>query len=241
MYPDDSIQFLVEPWWVPAEGSQIQRGRLITTLVPYPDMKPHRLVPEGRGDDARQHQRALFRIEQFRIGDPTHVAGILPVAGLPPHQGESYLVRRGKIRPAVVLSTGGPEVARAQGSARWQTAHTIVVSPFYGADAGGTRGGWHPAFVERIRRAEYPQYVCDRLPITGAEESILRLDHVFAIGADPAGYYHYPFQLSPEALTVMDDWLRWLFTGELDPDSVLGMVRAELSKLQGGAAGPSQS
>src|SRR5207245_1659934 len=69
--------------------------------------------------------------------------------------------------------------------------------PFYGADAGGTRSGWHPPFVERIRRAEYPQYVWDKLPITGATESILRLDHVFALGADPAGYYHYPFQLSP--------------------------------------------
>jgi hypothetical protein len=239
MYPDDSVQFLVEPWWIPAEGAQIQRGRLINTLVPYPDMKPHRLVPEGRGGDARQHQRALFRIEEFRIGDPPQVAGVLPVAGLPLHQGESYLVRRGKVRPAVVLSTAGPELARGQGAARWQTAHTVIIAPFYGADAGGTRGGWHPTFVERIRRAEYPQYVWDKLPITGATESILRLDHMFALGADPAGYYHYPFQFSPDALTVIDHWLRWLLTGDIDPESVLGMMRAELSRLPGGAGAPS--
>lgn len=66
-------------------------------------------------------------------------------------------------------------------------------------------------------------------------ESILRLDHLFALGADPAGYYHYPFQLSPEGLAVMDDWLRWLCTGDLDPESVLAMMRSELSKLHRGA------
>jgi hypothetical protein len=219
---------------VPAEGAQIQRGRLIATLVSYPEMKPHRLIPEGRGDDARQHQRAVFRIEEFRIGDAPQVGGVLPVAGLPLHQGESYVVRRGKIRPVVVLSTGGPELHRAPGAARWQTSHTVIVAPFYGADPGGTRGGWHPAFVDRIRRAEYPQYVWDTLPITGATESILRLDHLFALGADPASYRYYPFRLSSDALAVLDDWLQWLFTGDLDPDTVLGMMRTELSNRSTG-------
>lgn len=236
MYPDDSVQYLVEPWWIPAEGGQIQRGRLINTLAPYPDMKPHRLIPEGRGDDARQHQRALFRIEEFRLIDPPQILGVLPVAGMPLHPGENYSVHRGKIRPAVVVSTGGPDVPRTQGAARWQTAHTLIVAPFYGAEAGGTRGGWHPTFVERIRRAEYPQYMWDKLPITGAAESILRMDHLFAMGADPAGYSHYPFQLSPEALSVMDDWLHWLLNGALAQDSVLALVRTELSKLQGGSS-----
>jgi hypothetical protein len=234
MYPDDSIQFLVEPWWIPAEGAQIQRGRLISTLVAFPDMKPHRLVPEGRGDEVRQHDRALFRIEEYRIGDPQRRADVLPVAGLPLHPGESYAVHRGKVRPAIVLSTGGPEVPRPRGAARWQTAHTFLVAPLYGADAGGTRGGWHPTFVERIRHAEYPQYVWDKLPITGAAESILRLDHVFALGADSAGLHHCPFPLSPDALNVIDDWLHWLLTGDLDPESVLAMMRIACSNLPGG-------
>ena len=32
-------------------------------------MKPLRLVPEGRGADARQHDRALFRLEPYRISE----------------------------------------------------------------------------------------------------------------------------------------------------------------------------
>lgn len=234
MYPDDSVQYLVEPWWVPADAGRIERGRLVRTLVPYPEMKPHRLIPEGRGDDARQHTRANFRIEPYRIGDPPPAVGVLPVAGLPLREGETYSVHRGKVRPTVVLSTSGPEIPRgiAGGRERWQSAHTLLVAPFYGADPGGTRGGWPADFVGRIKRAEYPQYVWDKLPVTGSTESILRLDHVFPIGIDPAGYQPYPFRLSPDALAVMDVWLRWLFAGDLDPDSILGMVRPELAKLQ---------
>ena len=234
MYPDDSVQFLVEPWWVPAEGGRVERGRLIRTLVPYPEMKPHRLIPEGRGDDARQHTRASFRIEPYRIGDPPPPVGVLPVAGLPVRDGETYSVQRGKVRPAVVLSTGGPDVPReiAGGRERWQAAHALLVAPFYGADPGGNRGGWPEVFVNRIRRIEYPQYVWDKLPITGSTEAILRLDHVFPIGIDPAGYQLLPFKLSPEALAVIDDWCLWLLSNELDSESVLGMIRAELTKLQ---------
>src|SRR5262245_30668705 len=160
MYPDDSVQYLVEPWWIPATGAQIERGRLIRTLIPYPDMQPYRLIPQGRGDDARQHDTARFTIEAFRVGDPPPPIDLLPVAGLPSHPGETYSVHRGKIRPAVVLSTGGVPVPRnvSRGASRWQTSRTLLVAPFYGADPGGTRGGWHPLFVTRIRRAEYSQY-----------------------------------------------------------------------------------
>ena len=234
MYPEDSIQSLVEPWWTPAAGGKVERGRLIRALVPYPEMKPHRLIPEGRGSDARQHERATFRIEPFRIGDSTPPASMLPVAGLPVRPGETYSVHRGKVRPAIVLSTGGPEIPReiAGGRERWQAAHTILVAPFYGAESGGTRGGWPSAFVTRIKRVEYPQYVWDMLPITGSTDAILRLDHLFPIGADPAGYQTLPFQLSSDALAVLDDWSRWLYSGQLEPESILGMIRAEFQKLQ---------
>jgi hypothetical protein len=113
----------------------------------------------------------------------------------------------------------------------------LIVAPFYGADPGGTRGGWPEEFVNRIRRIEYPQYVWDKLPITGTTDSILRLDHLFPIGIDPAGYQLLPFKLSPDALAVIDDWCLWLLSNELDPKSVLGIIRAELSKLQDPAIG----
>ena len=233
MYPDDSVQSLTHEWWMADPSGTPMRGRLLWTFVPYPDMKPHRLIPEGRGEDARQHVRANFRIEPFRIGDPPPPAGTLPVAALPLRDGEVYYVQRGKIRPAVVISSGGADIPREirQGDQRWQSARTLLVAPFYGADPGGTRGGWPAPFVERIRRAEYPQYVWDKLPIGSVTESILRLDHIFPIGSDPAAYRLENFRLGDEALAFLDEWVEWLVTGTLPGDSLLASIREGLGNL----------
>ena len=234
MFPDDSIQSLTDDWWLNDSAQTIVRGRLIRTFVPYPEMKPHRLVPEDRGQNPRQHERAQFHLEAFRIGDPPPPVGTLPVAALPLRAGEIYFVQRGKVRPAVVLSTGGADVPSSirGGQERWQAARTVLVAPYYGADPGGTRGGWPAPFVDRIRRAEYPQYVWDRLPLPGGpSESILRLDHVFPVGADPAGFRVEPFRLSGEALQFVDDWLEWLILDALPENSLVRMVREEFAKL----------
>ena len=61
-------------------------------------------------------------------------------------------------------------------SASWQHRRALLVAPYYGVQADGTRAGWNPEFVSRIQRAEYSQYVWDRLPEGGLREgSILRL------------------------------------------------------------------
>jgi hypothetical protein len=113
-YPDDAVQTLTSTWWVEDKTEAIVRGRLLWTWVRYPEMEPYRLIPEGRGEDARQHARAHFRIETFRMGDPPRGIATLPVAALPIRDGETYLVQRGKRRPAIVISTGGVEVPREQ-------------------------------------------------------------------------------------------------------------------------------
>src|SRR5690606_28738201 len=139
--------------------------------------------------------------ETFRVGDPPKGVARLPVAALPIRDGETYMVGRGKRRPAIVVSTGGTPVLRElrQGQNRWQFAPTILVAPYYGADPSSTRGGWPASFVERIRRAEYPQYMWDLLPISdGKTESILRLDHIMPIGADPANWTATEYVLSDE-------------------------------------------
>src|SRR3989442_492275 len=96
-YPEASVHNLTGSWWETAPDKSVVRGRLINVVVPYPDMKPYRLVPEGRGDEAKQHTQAHYRIEEFRTGDPTRNVSVLPVAGLPLRNGETYLVRRGKM------------------------------------------------------------------------------------------------------------------------------------------------
>jgi hypothetical protein len=226
--PDDSIQYAVDPWWTRDDRGGPDRGRLLRALVPYPDQEPRRLVIEGRAE-AREHERALYRVEPFRAGATLPPAG-LPVAGMPQAPGEEFVVYKGKLRPVLVLSEGGPAIPAALrvGAARWPTAPTLLVAPYYGADQDGTRGGWRPDFVQRIRRAEYPQYIWDSLPIGGPRESILRLDHLFPIARNPAAFEVTEHRLTADALGIVDEWLRWLVTTVLVEGGLLADIRAEL-------------
>ena len=132
-------------------------------------------------------------------------------------------------------STGGFLVPRElrPGREHWQSAKSLLVAPFYGADPSTSRGGWPDPFVERIRRAEYPQYMWDVLPLSSSSSSIsiLRLDHIFAIGADPANWKAEPRVLSPNALSVIDSWINWLLTDQLPEDSTTAYLRAELPSV----------
>jgi hypothetical protein len=104
----------------------------------------------------------------------------------------------------------------------------LLVAPYYGVDRDGTRGGWRPDFVQRIRRAEYAQYIWDSLPVGGPKESILRLDHVFPIARNAAAFEVTEHRLTPDALGIVDEWLRWLTTTVLAEGGLLADIRAEL-------------
>ena len=138
-YPDDSIQSLLSPdpsWWVSVAGEALTRGSLVWAIVPYPEQKPFRLVPVGRGEDERQHTQAEYRLEEFRVGETPRQTSSLPVAALPLRGSEEYLVRRGKRRPCLVLASTDVrvDVSAARGQRRWQTALTRLVVPYYSAN-----------------------------------------------------------------------------------------------------------
>ena len=230
-YPEDSLQSLVGTWWTNRDSSDISRGQLLWAFVPHLDQEPLLLVSEGRTSPT-DHTRALYTIEPLKTNSPPRQP-ILPVAALPNFPGEVRTVHRAKQRPAVVISVGGSHVPRPlrTGGARWQTSPTMLIAPYYGIDRSGTRGGWKPEFVQRIRRCEYPQYMWDRLPLGRTDESILRLDHLQPIGTHPNAYEITPYCLSDEAMKILDEWLLWLLTGNLDATGVLLDVRQGLIDL----------
>lgn len=233
-YPEDSIQFFAGRWWEQIEPRALERGRFIWTFVAYPEPSPLRLTPKGR-DDSRDHHHAIVKIEPHRIGDPlTQDLDTLPAAALPVREGEAYFVSRGKIRPALVVSTGGTQVRRelVGRAAAWQVNRTALVAPYYGVEGDGTRGGWPEEFVKRIRRAEYPQYVWDILPGSRSEQgSIVRLDHLLPVSQHQEAYRLTEYRLSEEALGYVDDWLSWCLTGQLAEKSALAYLREELRRL----------
>lgn len=232
-YPDDCIQSYIGTWWVEDDTPQLARGRLVWAFVPHVDQQPFTLTPVGRAEPT-SHDKVTVKIEPLRAR-ADRPAPQLPIAALPLVQNEVRTVYRAKRRPVVVLSTGGPDVdpRLRPGTSRWQSAPTALVAPFYGADPGATRGGWRPEFVQRIRRCEYPQYVWDKLPLSGATESILRLDHLQPIGRHHDSFDMTPYRLSGDALNILDDWLQWLLTEKLSTDAILREVREALLGLPG--------
>ena len=229
-YPDESVQSVVGPdpsWWVSVPGKTVIRGSLLWAIVPYPEQKPFRLIPLGRGQDPRQHTQAEYRLEDFRVGDTPQQTSPLPVAAMPLRTGEEYLVRRGKRRPCLVMGSTEVRVdADLVRGKRWQTALTRLVVPYYSANGSATRGGWVPELVTRIRQCEYPQYFWEILPLRGSPEgSILRFDHAFSIGHDLANVEQTGYQLHPDALGLLDEWFAWYVTGAIAREGAMAAVR----------------
>ncbi|HLM44605.1 MAG TPA: hypothetical protein VK458_12095 [Myxococcaceae bacterium] len=231
-YPDDCLQSLAEPWWEKTEKADLRRGRLLWSFIPHADQIPWALIPVGRSEPT-DHHRGDYRIEQLRAKQ-TPTAPRLPVAALPQYPGEAYIAQRAKKRPALVLYERGgdiPPALRGGSSAKWMTNPTLLVAPYYGTEPNQKRGGWNPKLVERIRHCEFPQYLWDKLPIGGAEFSILRFDHLQPIGHHHDTYEATSYCLSKGALELVDEWLQWLMTGRMSQEGILLGVREGLMRL----------
>jgi len=230
-YPEHSIQYFIDDWWIDDGTFDLRRGRLLWAHIPHMDQQPMILVPEGRTSPT-DHSKANYRIEPFQIKKP-HEHPKLPIAALPSYTGEVRAVYRMKERPVLVVGSEPPEVPKRQrvGGAAWQFLPYILVAPYYGAEFSGKTGGWSPDFVERVQKCEYPQYMWDRLP-QKTNSSILRLDHIQPIGTDQKAYKCTPFCLGSDGLKILDEWVQWLMTGCLQADGVLDYFRKELLEME---------
>ena len=227
-YPEISIQSAIRPspWWIEAESKDPQRGCLIWAFLPHVDQIPYTLTPIGRAQ-ATQHKEATVRIEPLRIKQPkAHIA--LPVAGMPSYPGEVRIIQRAKRRPALILGEGGFSLPKeiTQGRPGWQISPTILVAPYYGGEQNGTRAGFPPLFLERVRRCEFPQFISELLPI-GMGDSILYLNHIQSIGKHHDSIELTKFRLSEDAMAIMDEWITWITTGLLPKNGLIFPVRQE--------------
>jgi hypothetical protein len=226
-YPEVSIQGAIDPspWWVKEDNKARLRGRLIRAFFPHVDQVPYTITVIGRAD-ASVHDEATVRIEplRFRQRQPS---SHLPVAAMPSYPGEVRVVQRAKRRPALILSEGGDVLPKDLTKARpkYQISQNLLVAPFYGTEADGRRGGFPPALLDRVRRCEFPQYMCDRLPTWGGSESVLRFDHIQPIGKHHDSIEWTEFCLGEDAMSILDEWITWIMTGYLPEDGMIFPVR----------------
>ncbi|EGQ9965951.1 hypothetical protein ACQ902_003174 [Vibrio mimicus] len=234
-YPDDSLQNIVSngDWWIKSENMKVSRGDLIWAFVPHVDQVPYIFTPIGR-DVATEHSKAIVKVEPLTVGSPLKQSD-LPVAAMPLHKNEVWSAHRAKKRPCVVLSVESSPVDKEliKGKANHSTAPTYIVAPYYGVDAGSKRAGYSEAFTERVRHCEYSQFLWDKLPLNGADESILRFDHLMPIGAHYNSYKQTGYRLSQEALAILDDYLLWHLHGGVPEESVILEYRELISEYFG--------
>ncbi len=235
MYPEDCVQSIIQPddWWISNADRVLCRGALIFAFVPHVDQAPYTFEPSAR-TEATQHGSATIRVAPLRVNQPLKKAA-LPVAAMPLHAGEVWAAYRAKRRPCLIVGSGGRLVDQVftRGMAGHSTAPTVLGAPYYGATRDGSRGGYNPEFVERTRHCEYPQFLWDRLPIAGPEESILRLDHLQPMGAHHKAYRLSEYKLSDDALEVVDELFRLLIWGQIPEDSLIAMYREEIRSTFG--------
>lgn len=227
MYPDDCLQSIVssDDWWVENKENKLSRGSLVFAFAPHVDQVPYTFEPVARAQ-AEEHSSATIRVAPLKVDQPLKRTD-LPVAAMPLHGNEIWAAYRAKKRPCIVLGSECPVVDSSliRGKPKNSTAPTILMAPYYGADQNGKRAGYSEEFVERVRHCEYPQFVWDKLPVSGAKESILRLDHLQPLGTHNNSFKLTTFKLSEEALSLIDELLKWMVWGGVEKDSLLLLYR----------------
>lgn len=233
-YADDTIQAYLDKWWIEDNKRDFRRGRLIKAFLPHVHQVPFTLIPEGRGDDPTDHSEARYTMKELKRVDKRDLS-TLPSAAFPLNEGEIILSFRGKKRPALIISSGGPEIQKklTKGKPSWQTAPTILVAPYYGVEQNGVRAGFSGEFISRIKMAEYPNFHWDKLPIGGGgnKGSICRLDHILPLGRHHDSVEFTEYCLSDEAMLIIDQWLEWLIEGA-KPGDDLQFLRESLLSIQ---------
>lgn len=223
-FPDDSVQsFICNQWWCKTSDKTIEPGRLLWAVVNHVGTLPYRLVTKGRSSPT-DHESAKFKVETFSA-ESKPCDQELPIAAFPNYAGESYTVSRGKVRPVLVVASTFESVEKLlmKRQLRYQVAPSIIVAPYYGVTSG-SRVGFKPEFVKRIKQLAYRQYFWDCLPVKGSSDgSILRFDHLQPIGTHKEWYSATDWKLSGAACTFILDYLRW---------SIFDEAAGELREIQ---------
>lgn len=233
-YPDDCIQSLFDPdgWLVPNPENRAVKGALIRAFVPHVDQTPYTFAMKGRTHPT-EHDKADIVVSPLKVDQPLKQLD-LPVAATPLYKGEVWGAYRAKKRPCLVVKgpSSAVDPALTRGMPKSSSAPTMLVAPYYGADRDGSRAGYSAAFVGRIKRCEYPQFVWDQLPIDGATEaSILRLDQLQPIGAHYHSYQLSPFKMSDSAFEIVEDLLQWLIFERLPAESAVLVLQDLMNEM----------
>jgi hypothetical protein len=104
------------------------------------------------------------------------------------------------------------------------------VAPSYGCDQDGSRAGWDKKFTDRIKMCMYPQYMLDKIPLPGSEWSVIRFDQIQPIGRAHQSFITTEHCLSAEGVAVINDWVSWIYTGEVTTDGPIDIFQTFMAE-----------
>jgi hypothetical protein len=227
-YPDICPQSLVEPWWEKDTGDDFKAGRLVWAFLPHVDQVPYTVKPLGRNEPT-EHRTGIMSVKRFEIGALAKKKD-LPVSAMPVYENEMLCIYRTKKRPAIIISKGGTFVENqlTKGKSKWRTNRTVLLAPSY-----SVREAFSFDFCERVRRCEYPQFMWDDLPIGSSDKgSIVRFDHLQPVGRSKKSIEFTEYCLSNKAMAFIMNWVDWLISGYMDPNSEFCESRSFLMDLE---------
>lgn len=233
-WPEDSVQGFIGPWWEHKARASPSRGTLAFAWIPHVEQVPKEITIEGRSDP-KDHSRFDVRIRPFdKAAQARKRETGLPVSGVTLHPGEVLLGMTAKRRPVLVVSDEPAALPKTEwpGMTAFQRNSKLLVAPYFGVDRDGSRGGFPETFVQRVRRAHYPNFMWDRLPIeSGPLESILRLDCMQPIARSVATVTLTEWRMTPAGVDILEEWISWFRTGSLPADSDILSIRQAIREI----------
>lgn len=186
-------------------------GQFFRTYAYYPheNLELWRPIPDPNEPTktiASQFQIVAAGKDAFRRG--------IPLASPKLETNEEFLVVRAKVRPVVlVMPETSPFGVDNRGYRGKVQRHLCLVGQVFGlVDPKTTRAEFNPAFVERVRKMEFPQLMfIPARPGFVEIDSLLRLDElqsVFTPNLDPT-----QLALGDEVADILRGQLQFLLTG----------------------------
>jgi hypothetical protein len=143
----------------------------------------------------------------------------IPLAAPKLETNEEFIVIRAKVRPVLLIQPEMPVAGlQDRGYKGKVQRHRCSVAQIFGlADTHTGEAAFDPAFVDRIRRMEFPQFLfLPKSPGLLDVDSFLRLDElqsVFTPHLDPTRY-----SLADDLLQILKGQMQFLFTETPPPE-----------------------
>ncbi len=228
------ITQIVQPFYtqLPAEDFRLvpRVGQFCRTVVPSLRLIPQ--VMDVERADPQEHLATKFEIRYMHPTGDFVKKNRLPIHRLNLGETEEILLHKGKLRPAIIVSTGVTLfedivlLLKRMGRRHLQQ-NCLLVVPLYGIQTEGHPGGFPQVMVARIKGMMYRQFFfCPAQDSPLTIDSVARLDrlqillHESVDGVRSPAYIPLQTSLSTEATGVLLAMLRQFFgaTDEAEGD-----------------------